>query len=88
MNQLLGFDPLVFLGIKNLKDEEKSAVSKKLLDKISQYLLIRVSELLPEDDMKDIEDPDKLFSLAQTKITDLNNKVKVFLEDFKKEGSR
>jgi len=30
MNKLLGFAPLLFLGITNLKDEEKSIVSKKI----------------------------------------------------------
>lgn len=85
MQQLLGFDPLLFLGIKNLKEEEKSIVSEKLLDRISQYLAIRVAELLSEDDLKSIDDPQQLFSLAKERIPDLDKKVKVFLEDFKKE---
>ena len=86
MNQLLGFDPLLFLGITNLKDEEKHTVSQKLLDRISQYLAIRIVELLSEDDLKDVgDDPQKLFSVAKQKISDLDAKVKVFLEDFKKD---
>ena len=93
MKQLLGFDrvrrgfdPLLFLGISNLKDEERHVVSQKLLDRISQYLVIRITELLSEDDLKSIDDdPQKLFSLAKQKIPDLDNKAKVFLEDFKKE---
>ncbi|MEK7517610.1 MAG: hypothetical protein AAB583_03605 [Patescibacteria group bacterium] len=86
MNQLLGFDPLLFLGITNIKDEEKSIVSQKLLDRISQYLAIRIVELLSEEDLKSIDDdPQKLFSLAKEKIPEFDNKVKVFLEDFKKE---
>jgi len=85
MNKLLGFDPLIFLGITNLKGEEKTAISKKLLDRISQYLAIRIVELLPENDLKNIGDPQKLFSTAKEKVPDLENKVKVFLEDFKKE---
>lgn len=85
MKQLLGFDPLVFLGITNLKDKEKKDVSQKLLDRISQYLVIRITELLSEDDLKNIDDPEQLFSLAKQKIPDLDKKVKLFLEDFKKE---
>lgn len=85
MNQLLGFDPLLFLGITNLKPEEKDMVSKKLLDRISQYLVIRIVELLPEAELKHIDDPQKLFSVAKEKIPDLDKKVKVFLADFKKE---
>lgn len=86
MNQLLGFDPLLFLGIINVKPEEKSIVSEKLLDRISQYLVIRIAELLSENDLKSTDDdPQGLFSLAKEKIPDLDKKVKVFLEDFKKE---
>lgn len=85
MTQLLGFDPLLFLEINNLKGQEKTDVSQKLLDKISQYLVIRITELLSEDDLKQIDDPQKLFSIAKNKIPDLDNKVKMFLEDFRKE---
>ena len=85
MKQLLGFDPLLFLGITNLKDEEKNTVSQKILDRISQYLVIRITEQLPEDELKRIDDPQQLFTVAKTRIPDLDNKVKLFLEDFKKE---
>lgn len=85
MNNLQGFDPLLFLGITNLKDEEKNIVSRKILDRISQYFAIRIIELLPENDLRDIDDPEKLFSVAKEKIPDLDKKIKEFLEDFKKE---
>lgn len=85
MAQLLGFDPLKFLDITNLKNKEKDTVSKNLLDKISQYILIRISELLSLDDVKKMSDPQALLSLAQAKIPDLNAKMKLFLADFKKE---
>lgn len=85
MTQLLGFDPLKFLNITNLKNEEKDAVSKNLQNKISQYILIRIAELLPKDDVGKVKNPEDLFSLAQTKIPDLKEKMKLFLEDFKKE---
>jgi len=48
----LGFDLLLFLGITNLKSEEKNIVSQRILDRISQYTAIRVIELLPESDLK------------------------------------
>lgn len=85
MNKFLGFDPLLFLGIKNLNGEEKNLVSKHLLNKISQYLLIRVSELLSPNDLKSTSDPGKLFVLAQNKIPNFNARVNNFMEDFKKE---
>lgn len=88
MKQLLGFDSLLFLGISNLKGEEKVNVSKQLLNKISQYLLIRISELLSIEDLKSTNDPDKLFSLAQNKIPNFSGQVKIFLEDFKKEFNK
>lgn len=85
MAQLLGFDPLLFLGITDVKPEEKTDVSQKLLDRISQYLVIRICELLPEDDLKNIDTPQQLFSIAKNKVPNLDNKVNIFLEDFKKE---
>jgi len=84
MKQLMVFDPLLFLGITNLKPEEKNIVSQKILDRISQYIAIRIVELLSEEDLKSIDgDPQKLFATAKQKIPDLDNKVKIFLEDFK-----
>ena len=86
MKQLLGFDPLLFLGITNLKDEEKDIVSQKLLDRISQYIAIRIAEILSENDLRDAgDDPQKLFSVAKDKIPEFDEKMKLFLEDFRKE---
>ncbi len=85
MNKLPGFDPLIYLGIKNLRGEEKTLASKHLLNKISQYLLIRISELLSIADLKSTNDPDKLFTLAQSKIPNFSNHIKAFIEDFKKD---
>lgn len=85
MNRLRGFDPLLFLRITNLNSEEKNNVSQKLLERISQYLVIRVTELLPEDELKHIENPQELFNVAKNKIPDIDSKVRQFLEDFKKE---
>jgi len=82
----MGFDPLLFLGITNVKSEEKNIVSQKILDRISQYIAIRIGELLSEDDLKSINgDPQRLFSLGRQKIPDFDNKIKLFLEDFKKD---
>lgn len=88
MINLSGFDPLKFLNITNLKDEEEKIVSKKLLSKISQYLLIRIVELLSEEEIKQFNNPEDIFSMAKDKIPDINTKVKLFLEDFKKEFYR
>lgn len=87
MNQFLGFDPLKYLYITNLKNQKKDTVSQHLLNKISQYFLIRVFEILPIEEIKSINEPDKLFLLAQNKIPNFNEKIKTFLEDFRKEFS-
>jgi len=82
----MGFDPLLFLGITNVKSEEKNIVAQKLLDRISQYIAVRIVELLSEADLKNIgDDPQQLFSIAKQKIPDIDKKVKLFLEDFKKD---
>jgi hypothetical protein len=85
MDNFLGFDPLVFLGIKDLKGEEKLEVSKKMRDKISQYILVRTVADLDVSYLKKIKDPKVLFKLAGNKIPNFNTKVKQYLEDFKKE---
>lgn len=85
MNKLLGFDPLLFLGITNLKGDEKGAVSEKLIDAISQYIIVRIAEFLSDDDLTTIDNPNALFAVARNKIPDFDTKIKLFLEDFKKE---
>lgn len=83
MNKLLGFDPLLFLGITNIKAEEKNNVSQKLTDTISQYIVVRIAEFLSDDDLTTIDNPNTLFAVARSKIPDFDNKIKLFLEDFK-----
>jgi|WetSurMetagenome_2_1015567.scaffolds.fasta_scaffold05765_4 hypothetical protein len=79
------FDPLIFLGIKGIKLEEKKDLSERLLNKISQYLLIRIVDQLDSSLLKRTRTPDEIFSLAEDNIPDFNNQVKRYLEDFKKE---
>lgn len=85
-NNLQGFDPLLFLGISNLQGAEKDNVAEELLDKISRYIAVRTAELLPDEDVKNADgNADRLFSSAKEKIPDFNAKIKIFLEDYKKE---
>ena len=83
MNGLQGFDPLLFLGITNIKPGEKDAFSYELLSKISEYIFVRIAELLEESDLKNTDNPDQLFNVAKDKIPHLDTKIKTFLEDFK-----
>lgn len=85
-NNLPGFDPLVFLNINGVTLQGKDALSKDLMAEMSTYIILRISELLPQDDLTAIgEDAEKFMALAKEKIPDLNDKVKMFAEDFKKE---
>ena len=85
MDKFPDFDPLVYLGIKDLKGKEKKEVSKKLIDKLSQYFLIRMVEELNDVQLKGIKDPEKLILVAKSKIPDFDAKVRQYLEDFKTE---
>lgn len=76
------FDPLIFLEIK-VSEQHKKRLSGQLLDKLSEYLMIRIIELLPEDEVDKVNSPEQLFTLAKRKIPDIEEKTKLFLEDFK-----
>lgn len=88
MKLLAGFDPLVFLGITNFVEKDKQEVSVELITKISQYIFIRIVELLDNEDVNSADDPRKIFALAKTKIPNLDSKIKMFLDDFKEEFNR
>lgn len=80
----MDFDPLAYLNL-HLDPAVKDIVSQKLLDLLSQYLIIRTIEILPEDEIANITDPKTLFDLAQQTVPDYNQRVKEFLAGFKKE---
>lgn len=83
MKLLLGFDPLLYLGLK-VKDEEKDDKTFQILDELSKYLVERTLELLPDSEVKQIQTPAQLFDKAKELIPDYKEKVEEFLEDFKK----
>lgn len=78
------FDLISFLNLHLDPSLEKLATAK-LLDLLSQYLIIRTLELLPQNNIEGLEDPEKLFTLAKNTIPQYDLKVKEFLEDFKNE---
>lgn len=85
MSYFQGFDPLQFLNITNLKDEEKDILSSKLLDKICQYISLRIAELLDKQELNKIEDHKVLLNVAMEKVPGLDKRIKEFLDDFKEE---
>jgi hypothetical protein len=84
MTKTLGFDPLVFLGIKGLKNKEKTEASQKLLSKIYQYILIYLVEELDVSSIKNMNIRE-VFLVARKRIPNFNEKVKKYLENFKRE---
>lgn len=83
MKPLFGFDPLLYLGLK-VKDEEKDDKTFQILDDLSKYLVERTLELLPDSEIKQIQTPEQLFDKAKELVPDYKEKVKQFLEEFKK----
>lgn len=83
MKPKLGFDPLLFLGLK-VKVEEKDDKTFKILDDLSKYLVERTLELLPDKEVSKIQTPTQLFDKAKELVPGYKEKVKQFLENFKK----
>lgn len=81
MKQMLGFNPLLYLGIDS-KDENTSF---QMMNQISEYLIIRIAELMDDKDLEQADNEKYLFEIAEQKIPDFNNKIKQFLEDFRRE---
>lgn len=88
MNSLTGFDPIKFLEIKDVNPKYKHALSLSLLEQISQYIIIKTAEALPEKSTENINTPAELFALAHKETPDFDNKIKQFLQDFKDEYKR
>jgi hypothetical protein len=79
------FDPIIYLNIRGLKDKEKKELSDHLLNKISQYLLIRAIDKVDISLIKKAKAPNEIFEIAKKNIPDFENQVRIYLEDFKKE---
>ena len=81
------FDPVEFLGIKGLGKSEQEDLRKKLEVNISEYILIRLLEGLPDKVdkqlKKEIENIDELEKMLKSHIPDLENKVEQYLQEFK-----
>ncbi|MBM3209625.1 hypothetical protein FJZ40_05070 [Candidatus Shapirobacteria bacterium] len=84
-HQLINFDPIKFLGLENLTRKDKEALTPKLIAKISEYLVIRTVEILPEKILRGDLTPETLLKKAQGEIPDYDKRLRSFLEDFKTE---
>lgn len=88
MQPLAGFDPIIFLGIEHVSEEEKPKLNYELLEQISEYLFIRTVELLGDESLSSAKSLEQVFAVAYKKVPDYRKRVKIFLEDFKREFNR
>lgn len=78
------FDPILFLDLNTLKTEDKKRIRNNLNQKISEFILIKIIAELPENKIKDEDNPAHLFALAKRTIPNLDSFIKKKLEEFKK----
>mgnify|MGYP001601562574 FL=1 len=81
----LVFDPISFLGIKNIPEAEKEDLTKKLEDLLSQYVITRLSHYYSPTDLDSTKEPRDFYSQAFTKVPHFPSTLKQILADFKKE---
>ena len=82
------FDPIKYLGITCLGQFEINSLRKKLNKNISEYILIRLLEELPDkvDEQlkkKEVEKIDELEELLKASIPDFDKKVQQYFQEFK-----
>lgn len=85
MKMLLGFDPLLYLDLNDIQSNQKGQISYKILSQLSEYLVVRIAELLTAEQLKTARSPEELFAIAEKHTPDLEKKLRVFLADFKKD---
>ena len=88
MKQLLNFDPLAYLDISNISEDDKINLRYSLLEKISEYIFLRSLELLPGEKAKSFTSHAEVFSYCQKNVPAYNEKIKLFLENFKEEFTK
>lgn len=84
------FDPIEFLEISGLGVSERESLRKKLEANISEYLLIRLLEELPDtvdEKLKDnkVRSIEELENILKSHIPNFDKKIKQHLEEFKKQ---
>ena len=87
---LRNIDPISYLEISRdgFSEEELLYLRKSLREKMSQYLFIKIADELEEDQVKQLlryKAKDQITSKLQEYFPNLNEKIKKYLEEFKKE---
>lgn len=81
-----GFDPLVFLDVANINSQTREDLSKEVMEYLTSYVITKVAMLLPKDCLTDMDkDPQKFIATARNYIPDLDDRIKSFAEEFKRE---
>lgn len=84
------FDPIAFLKLNHIEDSKKKQLKPRLLNNISEYLLIRLLDILPKEIDKEvnfdqISSISKLEDIFRQYIPHLDAKIDDILAEFKKE---
>lgn len=84
------FDPIKFLELEHLEEKVKITLKPKLEKNISEYLLIRLLDYLPEKadkevDFRKITTVEELTTILKKYLPNLEEKIKLILNDFKRE---
>lgn len=83
------FDPIKYLDISGVSQQEEDYLRKKLNKNISEYVLIRLLEESPDEiDEKlknEITDLPELVTIFKSYFPDFEVKIEAFLKEFKKQ---
>ena len=90
LNVLSGFDPIDYLSIdtSSLSKEDIKTLRGGLNEKIGQYILLKFSEHLPEDQSQQImglTDGEEMIKKLQEVLPNMEGKLQEELENFKRE---
>lgn len=86
---LQGFDPLYYFNVdtSKLTSEQKNKVRKILLDKLGEYILLKISASLSPTQQKEVSQLNEkmLVSKLSSYMPDLENRILEEIEAYKKE---
>lgn len=90
LNVLNNFNPVAFLEIDttSMQPEETSNLSNSLNNKISEYILLKLSDNLSDEQFQKVvgtTDPEEMMKLLGEAVPNLEARIKTELENFKNE---
>jgi len=87
---LQGFDPLYYfdVDVKGLQQHEVAKIRQQMTEKLSEYILLKLSDKLTEEQqlaMMQIENAEELLTVLSKYIPDIEESILIEIENFKKE---